>query len=201
MCPACRFCLCSILFLCSGWYHFKPKFSLQQHVEIQPYLILPLFHPFSLSVCAVRHPISIQSHLAFISKWWRGTMVALFSVPLFFSPSFFFYIKARRASSDRQHCTFDCTVLQETDFFFFLWLIKEGFWRKVCFCSFRIMYLGLETLVIKMWCMLLFFKNFWNLIHLVSYLYTANVLTIKTKGTGNWRVPAGKICTIYGKGL
>ena len=31
--------------------------------------------------------------------------------------------------------------------------------------------------------------------------YTANVLTIKTKGTGNCGVPAGKICTIYGKGL
>ena len=31
--------------------------------------------------------------------------------------------------------------------------------------------------------------------------YTANVLTIKTTGTGNCGVPAGKICTIYGKGL
>ena len=31
--------------------------------------------------------------------------------------------------------------------------------------------------------------------------YTANVLTIKTTGTGNCRGPAGKICTIYGKGL
>jgi uncharacterized protein YqgC (DUF456 family) len=30
---------------------------------------------------------------------------------------------------------------------------------------------------------------------------TANVLTIKTAGTGNCGVPAGKICTIYGKGL
>ena len=34
-----------------------------------------------------------------------------------------------------------------------------------------------------------------------SYTYTANVLTIKTTGTGNCGVPAGKICTIYGKGL
>ena len=32
-------------------------------------------------------------------------------------------------------------------------------------------------------------------------LHTANVLTIKTTGTGNCRGPAGKICTIYGKGL
>ena len=31
--------------------------------------------------------------------------------------------------------------------------------------------------------------------------YTANVLTIKTTGTGNCGGPAGKICTIYGKGL
>ena len=31
--------------------------------------------------------------------------------------------------------------------------------------------------------------------------YTANVLTIKTTGTGNCGVPAGKICTIYRKGL
>ena len=30
-------------------------------------------------------------------------------------------------------------------------------------------------------------------------MYTANVLTIKTMGTGNCRVPAGKICTIYEK--
>ena len=29
--------------------------------------------------------------------------------------------------------------------------------------------------------------------------YTANVLTIKTTGTGNCGVPAGKICTIYVK--
>ena len=32
-------------------------------------------------------------------------------------------------------------------------------------------------------------------------VYTANVLTIKTTGTGNCGGPAGKICTIYGKGL
>ena len=32
-------------------------------------------------------------------------------------------------------------------------------------------------------------------------VYTSNVLTIKTSGTGNCGVPAGKICTIYGKGL
>ena len=31
--------------------------------------------------------------------------------------------------------------------------------------------------------------------------YTANVLTIKTTETGNCGGPAGKICTIYGKGL
>ena len=35
----------------------------------------------------------------------------------------------------------------------------------------------------------------------MTTLYTANVLTIKTTGTGNCRGPAGKICTIYGKGL
>ena len=29
-------------------------------------------------------------------------------------------------------------------------------------------------------------------------IHTANVLTIKTTGTGNCGVPAGKICTIYG---
>ena len=32
-------------------------------------------------------------------------------------------------------------------------------------------------------------------------MYTANVLTIRTTGTGNCGGPAGKICTIYGKGL
>ena len=31
--------------------------------------------------------------------------------------------------------------------------------------------------------------------------YIANVLTIKTTGTGNCGGPAGTICTIYGKGL
>ena len=112
-----------------GSLDFYQTFSPDENSSLRIYVprrpILPLFDPFSLSVCAVRHPISIQPHLAFISKWWRGTMVALFSVPLFFS-FLFFYIKARRASSDRQHCTFDCTVLQETDFFF-LWLIKGGF--------------------------------------------------------------------------
>ena len=40
---------------------------------------------------------------------------------------------------------------------------------------------------------------------LPELLYTANVLTmhicIKTRGTGNCGVPAGKICSIYGKGL
>ena len=35
----------------------------------------------------------------------------------------------------------------------------------------------------------------------VKIWYIANVLTIKTTGTGNCRGPAGKICTIYGKGL
>ena len=71
-------------------------------------------------------------YLAFISKWWRGTMVALFSVPLFFLLPFF-YIKARRASSDRQHCTFDCTVLQETDFFLSLTDKRRLFDRKFVF--------------------------------------------------------------------
>ena len=32
-----------------------------------------------------------------------------------------------------------------------------------------------------------------------SLVYTANVLTIKTMGTGNCGGPAGKTCTIYGK--
>ena len=31
--------------------------------------------------------------------------------------------------------------------------------------------------------------------------YTANFYPMKTTGTGNCGVPAGKICTIYGKGL
>ena len=33
---------------------------------------------------------------------------------------------------------------------------------------------------------------------ILSKQYTANVLTIKTTGTGNCWVPGGKICTIYG---
>ena len=32
-------------------------------------------------------------------------------------------------------------------------------------------------------------------------MYTANFYPIKTTGTGNYGVPAGKTCTIYGKGL
>ena len=40
-----------------------------------------------------------------------------------------------------------------------------------------------------------------NCLDSAMYKYTANVLTIKTTGTGNCGVPAGKICTIYGKGL
>ena len=149
MCPVGQFCLCSILFLISrqnlafnsmsrfnliclkfARFFSDEKSSLSTYVPRRP--ILPLFDPFSLSVCAVRHPISIQPHLAFISKWWRGTMVALFSVPLFFLLPFF-YIKARRASSDRQHCTFDCTVLQETDFFLSLTDKRRLFDRKFVF--------------------------------------------------------------------
>ena len=33
------------------------------------------------------------------------------------------------------------------------------------------------------------------------FSYTANFYLMKTTGTGNWGVLAGKICTIYGKGL
>ena len=106
MYPDGQFCLCLILFLisrqnlafnsmsrfnliCLKFARFSSdeKSSLSTYVPRRP--ILPLFDPFSLSVCAVRHPISIQPHLAFISKWWRGTMVALFSVPLFFLLPFF----------------------------------------------------------------------------------------------------------------
>ena len=43
-------------------------------------------------------------------------------------------------------------------------------------------------------------KSFY-IIRAARFVYTANVLTIKTAGTGNCRGPAGKICTIYGKGL
>ena len=32
-------------------------------------------------------------------------------------------------------------------------------------------------------------------------LYTANFYPMKTTGTGNYGVPAGKACSIYGKGL
>ena len=101
------------------------KSSLSTYVPRRP--ILPLFDPFSLSVCAVRHPISIQPPFSLYQQvvtWYNG---GTFFCSSFFFLLPFFYIKARRASSDRQHCTFDCTVLQETDFFFFLWLIKEGF--------------------------------------------------------------------------
>ena len=34
-----------------------------------------------------------------------------------------------------------------------------------------------------------------------SNRYTANFYPMKTTGTGNYGVPAGKTCTIYGKGL
>ena len=145
---------------------FSPDKKSSQNTNVPRRPILPLFDPFSLSVCAAerRTPISIQPHLAFISKWWRGTMVALFSVPLFFLLPFF-YIKARRASSDRQHCTFDCTVLQETDFFFLLSLTdkRRFFDRKFVFRGPRIMYLGPETLVVKIWCLLhTIFQKFLN---------------------------------------
>ena len=35
----------------------------------------------------------------------------------------------------------------------------------------------------------------------VKITYTANFYLMKTMGTGNYRVPAGKTCTIYGKRL
>ena len=35
----------------------------------------------------------------------------------------------------------------------------------------------------------------------VAHEHTANVLTRKTTGTGKSGAPAGKVCTIYGKGL
>ena len=143
MCPVGQFCLCSILFLisrqnlafnsmsrfnliCLKFARFSSdeKSSLSTYVPRRP--ILPLFDPFSLSVCAVRHPISIQPHLAFISKWWRGTMVALFSVPLFFSPSFFLHQSS--SSLIRQTALHIWLHSATRDrFFFFLWLIKEGF--------------------------------------------------------------------------
>ena len=34
-----------------------------------------------------------------------------------------------------------------------------------------------------------------------DFIYTANGMTIKTTGTGKSGAPAGKVCTIYGKGL
>ena len=34
-----------------------------------------------------------------------------------------------------------------------------------------------------------------------DYLYIANFYPMKTTGTGNYGVPAGKTCNIYGKGL
>ena len=49
-------------------------------------------------------------------------------------------------------------------------------------------------------CLLDLFKN--KAMHISLIAYTANGLTIKTMGTGKKSgAPAGKICTIYGKGL
>ena len=45
------------------------------------------------------------------------------------------------------------------------------------------------------------FITFYQIFFGLYFTYTANVLTIKTKGTGNFGAPARKICTIYGKGL
>ena len=96
--------------------------------------ILPLFDPFSLSVCA---PISIQPHLAFISKWWRGTMVALFSVPLFFLLPFFLHQSS--SSLIRQTALHIWLHSATRDrFFFFLSLTDKSrlFRPQVCFSRF-----------------------------------------------------------------
>ena len=137
MCPAGRFCLCSILFLCQS------------------------------APCGTRSQFS--PHLAFISKWWRGTMVALFSVPLFFLLPFFLHQSS--SSLIRQTALHIWLHSATRDRFFFLSLTDKRrlFDRKFVFSGPRIMYLRLETLVVKIWCMLLFFKKFWNFIHLISY--------------------------------
>ena len=44
-------------------------------------------------------------------------------------------------------------------------------------------------------------KKIGNAILELVFEYTANLYHMKTTGTGNCGIPAGKICTIYGKGL
>ena len=67
------------------------KSSLSTYVPRRP--ILPLFDPFSLSECAVRHPISIQPPFSLYQQvvtWYNG---GTFFCSSFFSPSFFFTSK------------------------------------------------------------------------------------------------------------
>ena len=72
-------------------------------------------------------PISIQPHLAFISKWWRGTMVALFSVPLFFLLPFFLHQSSSSLIRQTALHIWLHSATRDIFFSFFLWLIKEGF--------------------------------------------------------------------------
>ena len=140
-------------------------------VKIQPYLS-QVCSIFTRQEIIPKHQCAPPADFAFVRSFFfvsvRRAAPDLNSAPFslyqqvvtwynggtFFCSSFFllpfFYIKARRASSDRQHCTFDCTVLQETDFFFLpLTDKKRLFDCKFVFRGPRIMYLRLDTSVVK----------------------------------------------------
>ena len=46
-----------------------------------------------------------------------------------------------------------------------------------------------------------FFEEKWNSEGIYNDIYPTNFYPMKTTGSGNYGVPAGKTCTTYGKGL
>ena len=80
-----------------GSLDFYQTFSPDENSSLRIYVprrpILPLFDPFSLSLCTVRHPISIQTPFSLYQQvvtWYNG---GTFFCSSFFSPSFFFTSK------------------------------------------------------------------------------------------------------------
>jgi hypothetical protein len=150
-----------------GSLDFYQTFSPDENSSLRIYVprrpILPLFDPFSLSLCTVRHPISIQTPFSLYQQvvtWYNGG--------IFFS--FLFFLHQSSSSLIRQ-TALHIWLHSATRDRFFLSLTDK---RRLFDCKFvfrgpRIMNLRLETLVVKIWCMLSYFKNFYYKVHVISY--------------------------------
>ena len=75
------------------------------------------------------------------------------------------------------------------------------FWFTHTIITWRLYFLNPHLMTSSLWKSLISRSVFAVCIWEWLVFYTANVLTIKTTGTGKSGAPAGKICTIYGKGL